>query len=231
MIRILLCSEGKTEHGSVKYQDGAYTPDDGVMQIILQKLAENITIMCISKKRSDIEHFRLLPPKRNFERHQHITARRLAAITQYEECDFIAYHRDEDNKGFQEMYAQVKGNFTVAEEKGIPCLAIVPMHMTESWLLSDANAFPLTPDKPPLPRKPEETWGATGSDRHPKKYLERVLKQFHLHSSTEAYCEIARNSSISIMRNRCPVSFGRLCEDMEELLTEKRRLNNLVWLP
>ena len=215
MIRVLLCSEGKTDQGYEAYHDGEYTHCAGVMQIFLQKLAHDQKLCFVTKKRRDIEEFRVYT--RKYEAKEHYIGRKLAAIARQEECKYIAYHRDEDNKGFDNIYNTVHSYFTVAKEGEISCLAIVPMHMTESWLLSDADAFPSNPCNPALPKHPEKTWGKKGSDRHPKKYLERVLRQFNSQPCADTYSEIADKSCVEVIRKRCPISFGKLNDDINDL--------------
>lgn len=220
MIRILLCSEGVTDHGRDDYCDGEFVHCDGALQVLIKKLAPSKELSFSVKERSDIKRFTLAPSPGRFTPKDQIKAKKLAAIAKIEDCLHIAYHRDEDNNGFEEMYTQVHSYFTVAESVGIRCIAIVPQHMTESWLLSDAGAFSKTPDNPALPNTPEETWGNKDSDRHPKKYLKRVLSQFHLAPSADTYRDIAEDSCVEVVRTRCPKSFGRLCDDIKGFLGE-----------
>lgn len=217
MIRMMLYGEGKTDQGYKVYQDGEYNHTDGVIQILLQKLINNETLDMVTKTRHDIRNFVLLPNPHKYSHGVPLKAKKLSAMAKLENCEYMAYHRDEDNNGFEAIYEQVKKYFTVAEEKGIRCLAVVPMHMIESWLLSDAGAFPYKPSAPSLPREPEKTWGKPEADTHPKKYLARVLKQYHLNLNAETCYEIAGNSSVKIVRERCPTRFGRLCDDVEAL--------------
>jgi len=217
MTKVLLCSEGKTDHGYDTYSDGEYTHTDGVIQVFLQKLAHEETLAFIVRTHSEVKGFAIIPNPNKLAPKNLVFGRKLAAIAQKEACRCIAYHRDEDNKGFDHVYNQIRGYLSVADECGIRCLAIVPMHMTESWLLSDANAFPSMPSKPALPRKPEETWGKPESEFHPKRYLKRVLAQFHRYPSTDEFAEVAEKSNAEVLLKRCPVSFRRFYDDMNAL--------------
>jgi hypothetical protein len=212
-MKILLCSEGVTDHGRDEYRDGEYRHEDGVLQILMRKLAGGVELSFAVRGRADIKKIQLL--SRKFERPDILKAIKLAALAQREECKHIAYHRDEDNNGFDAMYRQVHDYFTVAEENGLRCIAIIPTHMTESWLLADAGAFPRRPNHPTLPSRPEEVWGNKDSDTHPKKYLARILQQFHKTASAATFAEIAANIDVEVARIRCPVSFGRFYEDMQ----------------
>ena len=42
--------------------------------------------------------------------------------------------------------------------------------------------------------------------------------QFHLIPSTETYCEIAEKSRIEVVQDKCPESFMRFCQDMEDFI-------------
>ena len=213
MIKVMLCSEGVTDHGRDEYHDGEYLHEDGVLQIFMRQLAVGSELSFAIKGRRDIKNVKLIP--RGFEGQDSLKAKKLAALAQQEKCEHIAYHRDEDNNGFDAMYCQVQDYLSVAKENGIQCIAIVPMHMTESWLLTDERAFPETPKNPPLPKKPEEIWGNKDSDSHPKKYLKHVLEQFHKTSSAETFAEIAKYIDVEVARKKCPVSFGKFYEDMQ----------------
>jgi hypothetical protein len=98
------------------------------------------------------------------------------------------------------------------------------MHMTESWLLSDKDAYPSEPHNPALPAKPEETWGIKESDNHPKKYLKRVLEQFHQEPSPEVYADIAEKSKLETLGTHCPVSFGQFREDMRDFISVEEKI-------
>jgi hypothetical protein len=56
-----------------------------------------------------------------------MTSLRLALLARTENCTHIAYHRNEDNNGFEAMYQQVKEYFAEPEKNHQKCLAIVPM--------------------------------------------------------------------------------------------------------
>jgi hypothetical protein len=141
-------------------------------------------------------------------------------------CTHIAYHQDEDNKGLKKIYFQVKEYFLAAEDSGMSCLAIIPQHMTESWLLSDAGAFEKLfsrkPDNPLLPPKPEELWGNKYTDSHPKEYIKKVLEQYNVSVSPDIFTQIARHSDIEVLRKKCPESFGeKFYKDIQSFIPNK----------
>jgi hypothetical protein len=212
MPKILLYAEGVTDRGRAVYATGKYEYRDGVLQVLIRKIAADIPISFVVITREDLQRFTLTKyASRELK---------LAGIARREGCEYIAYHQDEDHQGFDVIYDKVHSYFSKAEEKGIRCLAIVPMHMTESWLLSDRNAFPKVPSSPKLPNKPEETWGKKDDPSHPKRYLELVLRQFDEQANEVSYKEIAQKSDISVLKVRCPVSFGKFYEDMRVFLLQ-----------
>jgi hypothetical protein len=230
MMRILLCCEGSTDQGRKEYIDGEYVQVDGVMQVLIEKVSGNRALVFVVRTRQEIKKYGKL--RRRFAGKQAITSLRLHIAAKQEGCTHIAYHRDEDNNGFAEMYAQLQGYFTEAKAQQVKCLAIVPKPMTESWLLADKNAyraiFEKEPSQPALPSKPEELWGKKGTDNHPKKYLERVLTQYQYHGSLpEIYTAIAKASDTEIVKERCPISFGQFCADMQGFLPKQNIHENL----
>jgi hypothetical protein len=208
MITILLCGEGPNDQGGKEYVDGEYVQCDGAMQILIRNASGRSDLSFIVKRRQDLK---AVSVRKKYLNKQRMTSLRLAIMARQEKCTHIAYHRDEDNKGLDEMYNQIKECFREAEAHNMLCLAIVPQHMTESWLLSDETAFEQVfgkkPEAPVLPSKPENIWGHKGTDTHPKKYLEQVLEQYHAKGSPECYAEIAEHSDINVLRRCCPESF------------------------
>ena len=219
MIRVLLCCEGNLNKGGKSYVDNEYINTEGVMQVLIQAISCFSDIEFIVKGRQDILNISGLKP---YGKHS-TESRKLAQLAKNEGCRFIAYHQDEDNKGLDNMYQKVHSYLSAAKEKGVSCLAIVPQHMTESWLMSDENAFEQVfgkkPTTPELPRKPEETWGSKGTSNYPKTYLANVLSQFGAKISPENYTEIAKHSNEDVMRKRCPKSFNDLfCKDIQSFI-------------
>jgi hypothetical protein len=223
MIAVMLCCEGPKDQGKKEYLDGEYIQREGVMQALIKKISACGDLTFVVKRRQDLKAIAI---RKTYLSKQRITSLRLAILAQKEKCTHIAYHRDEDNNGLDEMYNQIKGYFIDAESHNIVCLAIVPKHMTESWLLSDEIAFEQVfgkkPVSPALPSKPEETWGNKGTDNHPKKYLERVLRQYHIEGNADIYAKIAEHSDIDVLRRRCPESFDdKFYTDTQAFLTSE----------
>ena len=152
-------------------------------------------------------------------RYKYIKA--LAAFSLLKGCKQIAYHQDADGR-YSDNYNRITEEFKNLEKSGFRCLAIVPKETIESWLLTDENAYPAVPDKPKLPSHPEQLWGQENdrNSNHPYNYLVRVLAQFRLTDNRDTYAQIAENTDIDVLKNRCPESFGQFYTDMQSFIQE-----------
>jgi hypothetical protein len=205
------------------FVDDGYIFPDGVMQILIRKVSGHNDILFVVLKGDDLKK---VPVRKGFLGKDVITSRRLAILARRHKCTHLAWHRDEDNKGLELRYDEIHKYFIDAKKDGVNCLAIIPQRMTESWLLSDEKAFAqLFGNKPTvtaLPSKPEEIWGNKGTENHPKRYLERVLNQYHSTSPSETFMDIAEQSDINVIRERCPESFDKkFYTDMQSFITEE----------
>jgi len=149
--------------------------------------------------------------------YKNVTA--LAAIALRDGNKNIAFHQDADRE-YDVRYKRITSEFDRLKGTGFNYLAIVPKEMIESWVMADKNAYPKEPVKPPLPPKPEELWGKKDSDKHPKKYLENVLRQFHQTPSADIFSAIIEKSDLEIIKKRCPKSFGQFYGDMQTFISK-----------
>ena len=222
MTRILLYSEGYKDQGRSEYTDGKFIQHDGVFQIFIKKLAGDVECSFIVKTHGDIKNYRLVPSKGRYKSKESIQAQRLVSIANQLGCHHIAYHQDADKNEFKEIYEKVHSYFSVDLLKGIRLLAIVPKPMTESWLLADKGsfrkAFPRYRTDIVLPDKPEEIWGNKNTDSHPKKWIADVLYEFHQKATAGVFARLASYADIAVIKERCPVSFKRFCDDVEMFL-------------
>ena len=211
MINVLLCAEGVTDQGGTDYnvKQGHTIQNDGPIQILIRKIAnrESSGAECkfTVRTRKDIDKITLLGKERP-KLDKDAPPAKLYKAARINECTHIAYHRDEDHRGLDDIRTEVDKNFTKSKDCGLHCLIIVPQRMIESWLLSDKNAYK---DDTQLPSKPEEIWGDKGSFNHPKKWIERALKAMFMEPSAKTYAYIAENSDIDVIRQKCPESFGK----------------------
>ena len=125
-------------------------------------------------------------------------------------------------KHFRKIQAEVIAGFSAVENSSWKGVAMIAMKMIECWLMADASAyrksFGKLPDQCPLPSKPELIWGekSDGGSDYPKYYIGRVLQQYHLEPDRDIFNEIAENMILSVLREKCPISFGQFWEDFQK---------------
>lgn len=134
--------------------------------------------------------------------------------------------KDEANcrKHFEKVYSDVAQGLRLAGEghwKGVP---MISLKMIECWLLSDKYAykkcFGAEPKRVKLPSKPELIWGEKNnpSSDYPKNYIKRILEQYHKEPDREVYTNIAEETSLDTLKEKCPISFAKFYEDFTELI-------------
>lgn len=133
--------------------------------------------------------------------------------------------KDERNcrKYFEKLYLEIKQGLEPPDSRDWKGIPMISMKMIESWLLSDKEAyqkcFGREPDKVKLPSKPELIWGAKDnpSSDYPKNYIKRVLGQYKEEPNRANYADIAAETSIDVLKAKCPISFARFYEDFAEV--------------
>ena len=130
---------------------------------------------------------------------------------------------DDCRKHFLKIYDEVIFGFQAADVKDWKGIPMIALKMIECWLLSDEDAYKECFGQPlfqcRLPRKPELIWGEKSDkeSNYPKNYMERVLKQYYKESGKECFLEIADAMQVDVLRNKCPISFGKFFEDFEKM--------------
>ena len=212
MIQVFVCCEGPTDIGALK---------------AFSEKCISAKVECMTH--NDVKHIkvrRLKSGKQGKEKDDALSRkayiRRIAFIANEYSSTFIAYHQDAD-RNYECVYEDVNSDLDEYREKGFGCVAIVPKEMTESWLLADAKAYATAfghnPERPALPKKPEEIWGKREipNSNYPKNVMERILKQYSLSPNREIFAEIADKSDIATVKARCPKSFARFVDDLHSL--------------
>ncbi|HBE79951.1 MAG TPA: hypothetical protein DDW65_19550 [Firmicutes bacterium] len=233
-MRVLLCGEGPTDYGQRNYESEQWV--DGPVQIFIRKIYDGeIEIESIEKKSVLGLTLGRQFQGRNLSGHGG-KALKLAILAREKRKDVAACYVDADKSSgesgsdpvrckrrFEEVYQEIQRGFEpmAGQVKG---LAVVPLKMIESWLLSDEQAFVVTfheaiPKNSTRLTHPELIWG-TESDpqsNHPKCYLRRVLSQYgyEIEGNLELFCSLAENSRVEILRSKCSISFEKFYNDMQ----------------
>ena len=196
--------------------------DYAVIPALIKKIynSQKINIQWI--KRDILKNFRMHRKRDIIISGHYKNIKALAVYSLQNGSKYIAYHQDADTH-YTEVYNAIISEFKPLMGNGFFCLAIVPKETIESWLLADDNAYPAIPCEPKLPSKPEEIWGqkSNTNSNHPYNYFVRVLAQFRLTDNRDVYAQIAENSCIEVLKNRCPKSFGQFYDDVQSFVSEE----------
>ncbi|MEL7494519.1 MAG: hypothetical protein AAGJ95_11220, partial [Cyanobacteria bacterium J06554_11] len=75
--------------------------------------------------------------------------KRVSASLKYYPCDVLFIHRDADNQGQAQRRNEINEAIERANlAKGISTICVIPVRMTEAWLLSDESAIRVAADSP-----------------------------------------------------------------------------------
>jgi hypothetical protein len=223
-MKIMVCGEGSHDIGRDEWnpQDRSRRRVDGWLQSLLRNLGLNIEELVPRMRRSIV----LLP--RDERRHRPMPeghgAKALAAkiIAEAEKCDLVIFMADADSpdpREWSRIRNQILDGFGRVD--GQPAVACVPMSTSESWLLSDLDAweeFGLRCGGL-LPPRPERIWGAPNNPagNHPHQVFARVCRNAGVADSRETRVQIATDSDIETITRKCPTSFQTFRGDVAAL--------------
>jgi hypothetical protein len=224
-MKILLCGEGAHDIGEPyvwSTRDQKYVSVEGWMQAFCRKILGNeIPIEFEVRKRKDI-----LLIGRDASRHNPLPAghgaKSLAARLAAEREGFaaIVFMVDADTKNaadWRQKRKEVVNGFGRAQNS-VPAVACVPMSASESWLLADSCAWARIglADPAMLPQRPEEIWGARNDPDgdHPHQFFRRVCRAISVADNRETRYQIALDSNLSALSNRCKLSFETFRSDL-----------------
>ncbi len=249
MTDILITGEGPTDYGWKSF--GSNNWHEGAAAKLLRRCAEarlrekgngdKLTLHFADRK--DVEAFKL---QRSLNYHS-LKGKSIPALRFYmlmkdrefkEGIKYSAgvYHCDADHSAntspsqlFGKIYSQIGEAATVAKSrysgnKNTPLIPMVALHMIESWLLSDANAFMEhygCRHKPQLPPRPEIIWGNVDdkSSNYPKRVFVSVCKRCNnnLEPTRDDYAGMAAHTDLQLICERCGISFKRFHDDINNL--------------
>jgi len=208
-MKIIVCCEGSTDASPLT---------------VLIKKCSHIDIEIDCRTREDLRKIKVLNTgflrnitKKNDQITRVLSIRKLNYLVITSECRHVAFHQDSDNQEFRKIYNDIHNDFNKVLPPETKCLAIVPKKMTESWLLADVKAINSLGNKGKLVDQspnPEDLSDA-------KTYLRRNLEEIGAESNSATYTKIAENINITVLKTRCPESFGQFYTDMQTFITQE----------
>ena len=109
------------------------TSDKALLPILNWLLRVHLPGYAIQAEWADLARFPK-PPKN--------LAARINASLDYYPCDVLFIHRDADNQGLPHRQTEIdKALHEIAQNKRVPTICVIPVRMTEAWLLGDETAI------------------------------------------------------------------------------------------
>lgn len=236
-MKVAITGEGPTDYGAKDYESGQW--EWGPVAVYVEKIAadEGKPVELYPIERKDIENMKLQKRSTLGLKGKGIPARKFAILMQKEKCDMGIYYCDADResgtknssalvaeKRYKEVYQDIENGLESFE--AIPMIAL---RMIECWMLSDKKAlesvYRIKLSTADLPGKPELIWGdkSDPEGNYPKQYLVRIIrnadKRYRDYVSDRTdFIDIASNTDIKIIRQKCSISFERFYRDFVEML-------------
>lgn len=224
-MKLLVCGEGPGDIGRTEWDINArqHVAHDGWLQGLLRTLLGPEPEFVTKARREviilprDAKNFRPLP-------HGHgVKALAAKLLAKAQGCDAVVYMLDTDStdeKRWREIRDEVSAGFD--EVTGIPAVACIPMSASESWLVSDANAWKALglSASYSLHSKPEELWGARNDPDggHPHQYFARICKEADVPDNPDTRRQLGLLLSPAELQAKCPISFRPFQDQVLALL-------------
>ena len=221
-LKVLLCGEGvhdvgRIEHWSIREAKKVTQP--GWLQAVLLKALGPDTEFIVVPRSRLVSFSGAGQPRHNPRGHG-----AKAQIAKYraisEGCDVVVFMIDADTadeNGWAEKRNQVIVGFETinSEVKSVAC---IPMSASESWLLSDSEAWRELglEDTDALPSHPERIWGSRQdpNSSHPHCLFRKICNIAGVADSRETRVALMDASSIDRLRESCPTSFVAFMADL-----------------
>lgn len=213
-MRVLVCGEGSHDVGVSDHWDarrGRYVSLDGWMQPLLRRAISDAPTFSV-RKRADLQLLPRDPDQRRLPRGhgaKAFLAKRAAVTGGFDVLIFMVDADSNRAAHWRRIVGEISAGFR-ALNADVCCVACVPMAASESWLLSDAEAWATVAnyDGADLPQRPESIWGVRDnpSGDHPHQYFARICDAANMTDNRETRVHIAEAMSLAHARARCPVS-------------------------
>ena len=240
-IEYLMTGEGVTDFGQRVYGSTAW--EEGPAAVLVRKCAEEVgaEIVLDFVERKKVENLKLGRQLKGLSG-KAVPARRFYMLMRNTGYEHGIYYCDADRDAgarntkhqaeerFHKVYDEVDvGANPDPEDKRV--VPMVALRMIESWLLSDENAFQSGKKtgkgkkSVSVPSEPEMLWGdkRDPNSNYPKCYLDRLHQYYYQRDpGREDYVSIAEESSVEVIAQRCPISFGRFRLDLQESIKREQ---------
>ena len=98
-------------------------------------------------------------------------------IEQYDDLDFIVIHRDAERETYEKRVEEIEKELTLIKNQSLTSIPVIPVRMTEAWLLFDSKAIASASGNPNLPDLPAlPPLNTVETLRDPKSLLEKLIK-------------------------------------------------------
>lgn len=210
---VLLAGEGANDIG----RSDIYDSEEGWVQPICR----NISLKDLEFRTVNSKKLAALPRKHRPYPAGHGRKALAAAIkARVEGFDALVFMADLDstsNKEWKKRNEQIKDGLG---KGGTPAVSCLPKSVSESWLLSDKQAWKKMglSDVSFLPGSPEDAWGdkKDPDSGHPKNVFKRVAESLGLSANTSLRCHIAEISDPDNLDKKCPISYRNFRNDFIE---------------
>jgi len=149
----------------------------------------------------------------------------LLGLKEGREADAIVAVVDRDGKRHKDRIQELNKGRDELRKANKPCAVGVAIEMIEAWLLADEEALRTALNDPSIQRQPDpETLASRNenSEQNPKGRLQRLMERSLGGEIPQAdfpacYAEIARNTSLSVLEQRCSEGFQPFAGQVREL--------------
>jgi hypothetical protein len=224
MIKILICGEGdhdmgRREHCPLKND---YEMNEGWIQKFIRKIKPQSDLVFETRRRKELISFGGKKKWIGLKGHgeKAFYAMMIAKREGYDAVVFMVDADTKDLKQWKEKCQQILAGFAAVKSAplGIAC---VPKSASESWLLSDSQAWAALGlnELKMLPTEPEMIWGKRDEPtaNHPHQYFKRICIKANVPDNKYTRWEIAELSEIEAVEQKCPNSFIAFRQAVERM--------------
>ncbi|MDN4632784.1 hypothetical protein QCD71_14765 [Sphingomonas sp. PsM26] len=190
---------------------------DGWLQPVARNIRPTETLEIVAQARDRLVIDKTLTRRTRPLPHGHgmkaLLAKRSALLNK---CDVVIYMVDTDSsdvRRWREIVSEITAGFDRLDGN-ITCIACVPMSASESWLMSDANAWDqVTGRSEGLPTAPETVWGQRNDPQgnHPHMLFGRLCDAAGVPDNRDIRFLIGQRSAVTTLSTKCAQSFVPFC--------------------